>query len=239
MPAVAAEPISTGPIRRPARSTVCPARRSSPIRRTLSPASTSIVGITMSSSVVVRSTWTTASAPLGSIAPVEMRIASPGPTVAADGRAGARLADDRQPSPRRAGAHGKAIHRAVVEARDRVESRRRQRPGHGRAPRGARPPRRRAGRSGRERSRAPRRSTASGHLRVPRKWYASRMSRQPVERRRPRPVADAPVGELADGEAVAKAWLMELMSATPLDAIGALPIGADGAPRPGRLRGAA
>ena len=49
------------------------------------------------------------------------------------------------------------------------------------------------------------------------------MSRQPVERRRPRPVADAPVGELADGEAIAKAWLMELMSATPLDAIGALP----------------
>ena len=49
------------------------------------------------------------------------------------------------------------------------------------------------------------------------------MSRQPVERRRPRPVADAPVGELADGEMIAKAWLMQLMSATPLDAIAALP----------------
>src|SRR5271156_4056536 len=49
------------------------------------------------------------------------------------------------------------------------------------------------------------------------------MSGQPVERRRPRPVADAPVAALADGEAVAKRWLMELMAATPLAAAGALP----------------
>jgi hypothetical protein len=31
------------------------------------------------------------------------------------------------------------------------------------------------------------------------------------------------VGELADGEMIAEAWLMQLISATPLNAIGALP----------------
>jgi GGDEF domain-containing protein len=54
-------------------------------------------------------------------------------------------------------------------------------------------------------------------------WYASRMSGLPVERHRPRPVADASVPALADGTAVAKRWLMELMSAAPLSAAGDLP----------------
>jgi GGDEF domain-containing protein len=49
------------------------------------------------------------------------------------------------------------------------------------------------------------------------------MSGQPVERRRPRPVADAPIGALADGSAVAKRWLIELMSALPLAEAGDLP----------------
>jgi GGDEF domain-containing protein len=50
------------------------------------------------------------------------------------------------------------------------------------------------------------------------------MSRPPVERRRPRPVADAPLAALADGDAVAKRWLMELMAAIPLEAAGELPV---------------
>ncbi len=49
------------------------------------------------------------------------------------------------------------------------------------------------------------------------------MSWPPVERRRPRPVADAPVTALADGTAVAKGWLMELMAAAPLSAVDAIP----------------
>ena len=41
--------------------------------------------------------------------------------------------------------------------------------------------------------------------------------------RRPRPVADIPPAALADGTAVAKAWLLALVAATPLDAVPALP----------------
>jgi GGDEF domain-containing protein len=49
------------------------------------------------------------------------------------------------------------------------------------------------------------------------------MARQPLERGRPRPVADAPLEPLADGELVAKRWLIELIAAVPLHAAGELP----------------
>ncbi len=40
---------------------------------------------------------------------------------------------------------------------------------------------------------------------------------------RPRPVAGAPPPELADGTAAARAWLLALVAATPLEAMGSLP----------------
>jgi GGDEF domain-containing protein len=49
------------------------------------------------------------------------------------------------------------------------------------------------------------------------------MARQPLERGRPRPVADAPLDALADGELIAKRWLIELIAAVPLHAAGELP----------------
>src|SRR5690242_17769252 len=42
-------------------------------------------------------------------------------------------------------------------------------------------------------------------------------------RRTPRAVADAPVGRLADGAVVAKAWLVALIEAAPLRAAAAVP----------------
>ena len=44
-----------------------------------------------------------------------------------------------------------------------------------------------------------------------------------AHRRAPRPVADAPVGSLADGAVVAKAWLVALVEAAPLRAAAAVP----------------
>jgi GGDEF domain-containing protein len=41
--------------------------------------------------------------------------------------------------------------------------------------------------------------------------------------RRPRPVADVPPPALADGRIAAKSWLVALVAATPLQAVGALP----------------
>jgi GGDEF domain-containing protein len=46
-----------------------------------------------------------------------------------------------------------------------------------------------------------------------------------AHRRTPRAVADAPVGSLADGAVVAKAWLMALLDAAPLRDAGGLPTG--------------
>src|SRR4051794_41842296 len=45
-------------------------------------------------------------------------------------------------------------------------------------------------------------------------------------RRSPRAVADAPVGSLADGAVVAKAWLVALVEAAPLGAAAGVPAGA-------------
>jgi GGDEF domain-containing protein len=45
-------------------------------------------------------------------------------------------------------------------------------------------------------------------------------------RRSPRAVADAPVGSLADGSLVAKAWLVELIEAAPLQEAGSVPTAA-------------
>ena len=45
------------------------------------------------------------------------------------------------------------------------------------------------------------------------------------ERRRPRPVAGVPIEGLGDGVALAKAWLLELLAAAPLDAAAAVPAG--------------
>jgi GGDEF domain-containing protein len=52
-----------------------------------------------------------------------------------------------------------------------------------------------------------------------------------AHRRAPRPVADVPVGSLADGSVVAKAWLVALVDAAPLQAAAAVPaaeLAADG-----------
>jgi GGDEF domain-containing protein len=46
-----------------------------------------------------------------------------------------------------------------------------------------------------------------------------------VHRRAPRPVADVPVGSLADGSVVAKGWLVALVDAAPLQAVAAVPAG--------------
>jgi GGDEF domain-containing protein len=52
-------------------------------------------------------------------------------------------------------------------------------------------------------------------------------------RRQPRPVADAPVAELANGAAIAKAWLLALLAATPLDRAEAVPVAAFSREAPG------
>jgi len=49
------------------------------------------------------------------------------------------------------------------------------------------------------------------------------MSDPTAHRRTPRAVADAPVGSLADGSMVAKAWLVALVEAAPLRDAGAVP----------------
>src|SRR3954453_22070641 len=46
-----------------------------------------------------------------------------------------------------------------------------------------------------------------------------------VHRRSPRAVADAPVGSLADGTVVTKAWLIALIDAAPLREAGGVPAG--------------
>ena len=83
-PTEAATPISAGPSRSPARSTTSPAAMSSPERRMLPPAS--VAGtLTRPFTCSVRSTGTTAVAPSGTSAPVEIAIASPWRTVAPAG----------------------------------------------------------------------------------------------------------------------------------------------------------
>ncbi|MEA2255961.1 MAG: hypothetical protein QOG35_2006 [Solirubrobacteraceae bacterium] len=47
-------------------------------------------------------------------------------------------------------------------------------------------------------------------------WYARGMPEAPFGTRRPRPVADVPPAALADGQAVAKGWLLGLLAARPL-----------------------
>ncbi len=51
------------------------------------------------------------------------------------------------------------------------------------------------------------------------------MSREPHQRGGPRPVAGAPLEALADGETIAKRWLIELIAAVPLHVAGDLPAG--------------
>ncbi len=114
-PTDAATPSSAGPSTVPRRRTTSPARTSSPARRTLSPSSDASTR-TRSPARSVRSTGTTAVAPSGTAAPVEMRIAVPGPA----GRrrpAGARLADHLELGLA-ARDHGVAVHRGAVERRD-------------------------------------------------------------------------------------------------------------------------
>jgi GGDEF domain-containing protein len=50
---------------------------------------------------------------------------------------------------------------------------------------------------------------------------------------RPRPVAGAPPPELADGTAAARAWLLALVAASPLETMGALPAGRVASEGPG------
>ena len=86
MPSEAITPTSAAASRRPAANTSRPAATSSPARRTFRPASTSLAMRTDPSLSAARSWMTTVSAPLGTIAPVKIRTASPGPSVPPYGR---------------------------------------------------------------------------------------------------------------------------------------------------------
>ena len=112
-PTEASTPISAGPSSTPERSTRSPASMSSPARRMSLPGSTATRTATRSSPSSVSSTRITASAPAGIIAPVEILIASPGPSSRSDGwpardspttssRAGSPSAADRVSAPRSA-----------------------------------------------------------------------------------------------------------------------------------------
>jgi GGDEF domain-containing protein len=59
------------------------------------------------------------------------------------------------------------------------------------------------------------------------------MAEGPNGATRPRPVADVPPPELADGTAAARAWLLALVAATPLEAMGSLPAGRVASEGPG------
>ncbi len=98
-PTEASTPTSAGPSSAPARRTVDPASMSSPARRMSLPASTCAPTSTSSAPPSVSSTRTTASAPSGTIAPVEIAIASP----AARARVAGCPARDSSTTSRRAG----------------------------------------------------------------------------------------------------------------------------------------
>jgi GGDEF domain-containing protein len=55
-------------------------------------------------------------------------------------------------------------------------------------------------------------------------WYPGAMPEAPFGSRRPHPVADVPPAALADGQAPAKGWLLELVAARPLHDAPALPM---------------
>jgi GGDEF domain-containing protein len=55
-------------------------------------------------------------------------------------------------------------------------------------------------------------------------WYPRGMPEAPFGARRPHPVADVPPPALADGQAPAKAWLLALVAARPLQDAPALPM---------------
>jgi GGDEF domain-containing protein len=59
------------------------------------------------------------------------------------------------------------------------------------------------------------------------------MAEGPIGATRPRPVAGVPPPELADGTAAARAWLLALVAATPLEAMGTLPAGRVASEGPG------
>jgi GGDEF domain-containing protein len=59
------------------------------------------------------------------------------------------------------------------------------------------------------------------------------MAEGPSVAGRPRPVAGVPPPELADGTAAARAWLLALVAATPLEAMGSLPTGRVASEGPG------
>ena len=84
-PAATAIPSSAGPSSRPGARTASPARRSSPARRTLRPALSCSSKVTFEPSSSTTSIGATASAPSGITAPVEIRTASPSPTVTSEG----------------------------------------------------------------------------------------------------------------------------------------------------------
>ncbi len=79
-PTETSTPASAGPSSAPAASTTSPGAMSSPARRMSRPGSTSTRIPTSSPPASVSSTRTTASAPAGTIAPVEIAIASPAPS---------------------------------------------------------------------------------------------------------------------------------------------------------------
>ena len=149
-PTDASTPSSAGPEPAPAREHAsrrprCPRRRGGRCR----PASTAACDLDRRSPPPsVSSTRTTASAPSGITAPVEIAIASPGAERAT--RPGARRATRRRPQRRRrarrcapavsAARTREAVHRRVVEGRERGRRPRRRREA-GRAPRPTGPPR--------------------------------------------------------------------------------------------------
>jgi hypothetical protein len=89
IPSEASTPSSAGPSSVPAGTATSPARTSSPARRTFRPGAVSGT-LTRPSSASARSRATTASAPRGNTAPVEITMASP----ARSGRSAGRPARD-------------------------------------------------------------------------------------------------------------------------------------------------
>ena len=109
---------------------VSPARTSSPARRISLPAGSGAATRSRPSACSASSTRSTASAPAGTIAPVEMTVASPGPSVPSYGRPArdspTRLSSTGAagPAPRDVrGAQRESVHRRVVEARHVVRAR--------------------------------------------------------------------------------------------------------------------
>ena len=126
VPTAAARPIWAGPSTVPAGSTTDPAATSSPVRRTCAPTPGPARSRTRSVPPSVCSTGTIASAPAGSGAPVMIRCTVPAASAGTSVRPAGMSAATGSSTGRSAvgsgqlgGAHRVAVHRGVVERRQR------------------------------------------------------------------------------------------------------------------------